>query len=221
MATIVQEDDQKKEFFACGFVRRERQLQNNNDSYPKLLIQTIMTWAGDIFIRINAVHKDFKHLIQNHGTIIKRESLHYQMTSEQYQQHSDPNDLRCLDDVQDRTLVIGSNCFFVNTGIYEWEFKVSGNTFNQDQFGVTDDIDICTKYDEIHFNDIDICRRVKEHLFVIRDSKCEFKKDDKIKVKLNLNENSLSCFTNNTKFGSIEMKPNKAYFPVIVSMSIS
>ena len=48
--------------------------------------------------------------------------------------------------------------------------------------------------------------------------KYNFQVNDIIKIKLNLNENVLSCFKNNKKFDSMKLKPNTAYFLVIVSM---
>ena len=134
MAATEEDHQQKKAFLTCGFVRETCKPQNNHDAYPESLIQAIITWTEDIFIRFNAVHNEFEHLIQTNGTLIKRGHLDYQMTSEQYQQHAKPNCRKCLDNVQDRNIIIGSNCFFMDKGIYEWNIKVSGSTFNQDKF---------------------------------------------------------------------------------------
>ena len=215
MTTSKQELDQKKEALTCGFVRETYKPQNNNDLYPDCLLKTITTWTGDIFIRFNAIHKDFKHLIENDGTLIKRGRLVYKMTQEQCQQHHEG--IYELKDSQDRNIIIGSNCFFMDKGIHEWKFKVSGSTWNNDRFGVTDDIDICTKYAEMRWNDIDICKKIETHLFVMKDSKYIHENGDIIKVELDLNKNILMCYKHDAWFGVMKIEPNKAYFPVIVS----
>ena len=132
MATTEQDHEQKKQFLTCGFVRDSYKPHNSNDSYPESLLQAIATWTGDIFIRFNAVHKDFEHIIVNNGTLIKRGKMRYKMTSEQYQQHRNPKSRKRLANTQCRNLVIGSECFFMDKGIHEWKFKVSGDRFNQD-----------------------------------------------------------------------------------------
>ena len=70
----------------------------------------------------------------------------YIMTDEQYKQHDDPESYDCMDDIQDRTFIIASNCCFMEKGIHEWKIKLKEEQNAQyfsDYFGVTDNIDIC------------------------------------------------------------------------------
>ena len=49
--------------------------------------------------------------------------------------------------------------------------RISGAGWKYDKFGMTDDINICIKYDEIHCNDIDICKEIKKP-FIRNETGC-------------------------------------------------
>ena len=195
--------DEKADCLVYGYVSEEIKNVELEDKYPKELNLLIMQFLGNIFMRFDLIHSDYKGCIQNDGTVFKR-GIYAKAKS--------------FSAVSSYTFKPG------DIG----EFRIKCNKPGGDSIGIMDNTNIINYRSKYHsYIDVtvyyyhgwgnlygvdgDLVENVSEH---------KFKIDDIITVKIDCNKWILTFMRNDKMVGKqIEIASKDEYYPFIGTLS--
>ena len=201
------------EYLVSGYINNNF-IKSSNYNYPLSLNDMILSYVGNLFLRFDAIHKDYQYIIENNGINIKY-------------------------DGKNKVCLVGSS-FCLNKRINSFRIKIIDT--GKDAIGIISDINECFRK-EIWFNQIScngymwyyskyrgsgkICIQSSHKLPFDLDQQNVPKSDkwlpgDIITVKINFKLWTVEFYKNDQLIcDNIEIAKNLKYYPVISLNSIS
>ena len=196
-----------------GYISMELAKQRNDDHYyPTSLRVVIMTFVGNICMRFDTIHEDYKDHIKEHGSILERP------------QSSSINR-------KDSIYYIACSSTSFSSGIHE--FRILCNNPKDDAIGIISDISNCTKKNLFwtkakgniyyYYGDGQISHKTDGDSIksIFKDIK-PWNKNDIIIVNINCNKWTINFYKDDkqNKMGTeINIKPNTTYYPMIATQN--